>query len=116
MTAYRVVNDDPWQLEEIETGDGGKCGATNLDRDLRQLLSNRFGPKFDSLGQSLTGPGSQMMQDFEWNKRIFGIPGSKLKNLRLFMDVTDPEIYDQLDGEIILTDAVSSFYYSKLYD
>ena len=87
---------------------GGKCGATNLDRDLHKLLSKRFGEKFDSLAPAMTGPGSQMMQDFEWNKRIFGKGGARLKNLRLFMDEEDSQYYERLDGEIILSDAVCS--------
>ncbi|KAL3475680.1 hypothetical protein BJX99DRAFT_229106 [Aspergillus californicus] len=104
LTTYKVVCDDPWELEECHVGDGGKCGAINLDRNLRDLLSARFGDKFDSLPAHLTSSGSLMMYDFEWNKQIFDTPCPRLRHLRLFMDVNDPEHYDSFDGAVILSE------------
>lgn len=85
---------------------GGKCGAINLDRNLRDLLSARFGDKFDSLPAHLTSSGSLMMYDFERNKQVFDTPCPRLRHLRLFMDVEDPEHYDSFDSAVILSEKV----------
>ncbi|KAL2815193.1 actin-like ATPase domain-containing protein [Aspergillus granulosus] len=104
LTTYKVVQDDPWELEECYVGNGGKCGAINLDRNLHELLSDRFKEHFIDLSDCLTGPGSPMMNDFERNKKTFGIPGERLIQLRLFMDVEESEYYDRFDGGIILSE------------
>lgn len=76
-----------------------------VDREIHKLLSRRFGSAFDSLGQDKVGPGSKLMQDFEWNKRIFRNENAKLKDLRLFLRGTPDSIhYDSTEGGVILTE------------
>ncbi|GES66440.1 hypothetical protein ATETN484_0015000600 [Aspergillus terreus] len=106
LTAYKVVGSDPWklELEECYVGDGGKCGAVNLDRNLRDLLSARFGDEFDSLPDHVKSSGSLMMYDFERNKQIFDDPCPRLRQLRLLMNVEDSEHYDSFDSSVILSE------------
>ena len=84
---------------------GRKIGGTMVDREIHKLLSRRFGAAFDSLGQDQVGQGSKLMQDFEWNKRIYGNENAKLKDLRLFLRGTPDSVhYDSVEGGIILTE------------
>lgn len=86
---------------------GGKCGGTYIDRNIHKLLSDRFGSAFDTLGQNQIGQGSKLMEDFDWNKRIFGNENATLKDLRLFLRSTpDSAHYDSTEGGIILTECV----------
>lgn len=86
---------------------GRKIGGTYVDREFHKLLSRRFGSAFDSLSQDQIGQGSKLMQDFDWNKRIFGNENAALRDLRLFLRNTPDSVhYDSSEGGIILTEYV----------
>ncbi|KAI9777867.1 MAG: hypothetical protein M1839_008544 [Geoglossum umbratile] len=119
LTSYTILDDDPLELAESCVGEelqsvpktawaGGKCGGTSVDRDIVKLLSERFLTAFDPLDHGNVGPGSQFMQDFDWNKRNFGKPGFKLKPLAYYLkneQNLNPSHYDKEESCIILADA-----------
>jgi hypothetical protein len=67
-------------------------------------MSERFGNAFDSVrGNAVIG--SYFMEDFEWNKRRFGLDGIKLIPMRLFMpNAPESENYRADRGEVIITE------------
>ncbi|KAI9736755.1 MAG: hypothetical protein M1834_000959 [Cirrosporium novae-zelandiae] len=110
LTSYVVVALDPsLQLEEACVGIGGKCGATYIDRNLRDLLAKRYGPAFTNLPMSKTGPGSRVMIDFESVKKSFdGDSSTTILPLRLIMKnftrgFFNSRGYDPEEGEIQLS-------------
>ncbi|KAF3938834.1 hypothetical protein ABW19_dt0205972 [Dactylella cylindrospora] len=74
---------------------GGKCGGTAIDRALRSWLSQRYGESFDTLPLEDTGPGSEFMKSFEWNKEIFGTERG-FEEMHLGMDgIETDEFFDE---------------------
>ncbi|KAF3922564.1 hypothetical protein ABW21_db0208467 [Orbilia brochopaga] len=73
LTGYLVEEkDQKLVLHESCPALGGKCGGTSVDRNLRKWMSQRYGDLFNSREDDFTGPGTDFMQAFEWNKRVFG--------------------------------------------
>ncbi|KEF59307.1 uncharacterized protein A1O9_04151 [Exophiala aquamarina CBS 119918] len=113
LITYRILKTDPLQLEEACIGEGGKCGATWIDRNLHKLMQERFATAFTSLPSTKTGAQSIFMETFEGIKRDFnGNNGEErvyelpLKMKRL--DEDDPEmaeIYDFEEDLVRITDA-----------
>ncbi|KAF4626120.1 hypothetical protein G7Y89_g12042 [Cudoniella acicularis] len=90
-------------IDEVCVGIGAKCGATYIDRNFHRLMSKRFGDAFNSITEK-TAIGSEFMDDFEWNKKIFGSKGLELAPMHLFMDAPESEFYRADRGEVILMD------------
>lgn len=85
---------------------GGKCGSTALDRNFYKLMSERFGPAFDTLPAKKKGPGSAFMGRFEVLKRNFGIESEDTTHeLELSMrpSQVDPQYYDEDEGAVIIS-------------
>ncbi|KAK5994655.1 Chaperone DnaK-like protein [Cladobotryum mycophilum] len=107
---YKVLAINPnLQLEPLYSEMSGKCGGTYVDRNLFQLLSQRFGQSFTNLGNGMTGPGSEFMAMFEQCKRQFSssLPAGHIFELKLEMEyggrTLDPRSYDRSRSRILLT-------------
>ncbi|WPH02104.1 hsp70-like protein [Acrodontium crateriforme] len=73
ITTYHLKSLQPRvDFEELCVGDGGKCGATFLDRNLLRLMEQRFGQSFRDVPIQSRGPGSFFMSAWESTKRDFG--------------------------------------------
>lgn len=73
-----------------------------MERNLHDLMSTYFGEAFDSIRESKASVGSKFMEDFEYNKRLFGAEGAVLRPMNLFLDgEPDPEHYSA-NGKVIL--------------
>uniref|UniRef100_A0A093VJ31 Heat shock 70 kDa protein 12B n=1 Tax=Talaromyces marneffei PM1 TaxID=1077442 RepID=A0A093VJ31_TALMA len=107
ITTYLVTETKPTlAFEELCTGIGGKCGSTALDRNFYKLMSERFGPAFDTLPAKKKGPGSAFMGRFEVLKRNFGIESEDTTHeLELSMrpSQVDPQYYDEDEGAVIIS-------------
>ncbi|TGO59243.1 hypothetical protein BOTNAR_0166g00110 [Botryotinia narcissicola] len=106
ITTYTIIQVQPYLIfDELCVGIGGKCGSTNIDRNLHLLLSKRFGSAFDDLPFSQKGPGSRFMAAFETLKRDFGRTDERevgeLGPLNL--DVMDSDHYDTEDRLVLLS-------------
>ncbi|BCR91386.1 Hsp70 family protein [Aspergillus chevalieri] len=106
ITTYLVEATHPeLMFEELCTGIGGKCGSTAVDRNLYQLMSDRFGDAFDSLPMKRKGPGSEFMKNFEVIKRDFGNSDEeRIFELPINMAVEDPnpEHFDDEERMVII--------------
>ncbi|KAB8303126.1 hypothetical protein EYC80_004577 [Monilinia laxa] len=92
ITTYTIVQVQPYlTFDELFVGVGGKCGSTNIDRNLHLLLSKRFGSAFDDLPFSQTGPDSRFMAAFEIE---IGPPN---------LDVPDSAHFDEAERLVLLT-------------
>lgn len=91
-----------WKLTSLI---GGKCGSTNIDRNLHLLLSERFKSAFDDLPFTHTGSGSRFMASFETLKQDFGRNNeSKIGEIGpLNLDIPDSEHFDEDDRLVLLT-------------
>ncbi|KAK6347334.1 hypothetical protein TWF696_007403 [Orbilia brochopaga] len=108
LTGYLVEEkDQKLVLHESCPALGGKCGGTSVDRNLRKWMSRQYGASFDSLDEEFTGPGSEFMQSFEWNKRKFGTDQA-FNDMTLGMDDVDPddEFYEATYEKLGLTPEV----------
>ncbi|THV47569.1 hypothetical protein BGAL_0302g00120 [Botrytis galanthina] len=106
ITTYTIIQVQPYLIfDELCVGIGGKCGSTNIDRNLHLLLSKHFGSAFDDLPFGQTGPGSRFMAAFETLKRDFGRNDERevgeLGPLNL--DVHDSDHYDTEDRLVLLS-------------
>ena len=87
-----------------------------MDRNLYQLMSDRFGDAFDSLPMKRKGPGSEFMKNFEVIKRDFGNSDEeRIFELPINMAVENPnpEHFDDEERMILLHRSVSAFYLEK---
>lgn len=91
-------------------GAGGKCGSTFVDRNFHQLMTERFGTAFTSLGSHMIGPGSRFMNEFENVKCDFNTtkPSKRASRLQLHMKglVMTPRLqryYDDDARHVIVT-------------
>ncbi|GFG22579.1 heat shock 70 kDa protein 12A [Aspergillus udagawae] len=109
ITTYLVETVKPeLTFGELCTGIGGKCGSTAVDRNLYQLMSERFGDAFDDLPMKLKGPGSRFMKAFESIKRDFGYSDEEnVFELPLNMKLTDanPEHFNDDERLVLLSSA-----------
>ncbi|TGO59585.1 hypothetical protein BCON_0043g00440 [Botryotinia convoluta] len=106
ITTYTIIQVQPYLIfDELCVGIGGKCGSTNIDRNLHLMLSKRFGLAFDDLPFGQKGPGSRFMTAFEALKRDFGRNDERevgeLGPLNL--DVQDSDHYDTEDRLVLLS-------------
>lgn len=87
---------------------GGKCGSTYIDRNLHQLMAQRFGDSFAKVEMRRKGPGSGFMESWERAKRSYrhGARDSaydiELGPLNL-EGVHSADHYDQSEGMVLLT-------------
>ncbi|KAF1995081.1 hsp70-like protein [Amniculicola lignicola CBS 123094] len=108
ITTYTIDQIVPrLKLAEACVGIGGKCGGTFIDRNLYQLLTQRYGTAFTSLPPEHTGPGSRFMQAFESKKRAFsgiqvGRRGHKLP-LNMPDALASASGYDKRWNDIVLS-------------
>ncbi|KAK3070302.1 hypothetical protein LTR53_010703 [Teratosphaeriaceae sp. CCFEE 6253] len=115
ITTYSIVETEPrLEFEELCVGIGGKCGATYIDRNLHELMRQRFGSAFDEIEMRRKGPGSRFMNAFESVKRGFGAQGDSLVkeigplNMK---GVGSSQYYDDEEGMVRLTrDDVESLF------
>ncbi|KUJ06536.1 actin-like ATPase domain-containing protein [Mollisia scopiformis] len=105
LTTYSVTATYPLlDFEELVVGEGGKCGATYIDRNLHTLMTTRFGESFKKLDPKKTGPGSKFMQSFERVKRDFPKGFDKEKGIGPLKLVSkNPAHYDDDDGTVKLS-------------
>ncbi|RHZ47431.1 Hsp70 family protein [Aspergillus thermomutatus] len=107
ITTYLVETVTPeLTFGELCTGIGGKCGSTAVDRNLYQLMSQRFGEAFDNLPMRMKGPGSQFMKAFESIKRDFGYSDEEnVFELPLNMKLTDarPQYFNDDERLVLLS-------------
>lgn len=85
---------------------GGKCGATFIDRNLYDLMSQRFGQAFEEVEMRRKGPGSRFMNAFESVKRSFGTPGDdRVQEIGplIMKGVDSSDWYDDDEGMVRLT-------------
>ncbi|KAF7896081.1 hypothetical protein EAF00_006096 [Botryotinia globosa] len=106
ITTYTIIQVQPYLIfDELCVGIGGKCGSTNIDRNLHLLLSKRFGSAYNDLPFDQKGPGSRFMTAFETLKRDFGRNDERevgeLGPLNL--DVQDSDHYDTEDRLVLLS-------------
>ena len=101
-------------IELITTdSEGGKCGATNVDRNLEQLMVDRYGTHYSSLPASKTGPGSPFMKSFEDIRNDFDGSNYSSSSLQLIMkrlEEGDSRCiqYDTEECQVILTALVGT--------
>ncbi|PMD64400.1 actin-like ATPase domain-containing protein [Hyaloscypha bicolor E] len=105
LTTYSITATYPvLEFEELVVGEGGKCGATYIDRNLHTLMTQRFGDSFTKLDAKKTGPGSKFMQSFERVKRDFPKGFDKEKGIGpLKLTSKNPAYYDDDDGTVKLS-------------
>lgn len=73
ITTYTILQTSPSPVfEELCVGNGGKCGSTSIDRNLEQLMRERFGMAYDEIDMRRKGPGSRFMSSWESVKLSFG--------------------------------------------
>ncbi|RAL00077.1 Hsp70 family protein [Aspergillus ibericus CBS 121593] len=101
ISAYRITNDDPWELSERSIGSRARYGTVNIDRRLHQLLFKRFGQAYVSLLRDRRS-SSRMMRSFEWNKRRYR-SRLKVKPLPAILRAPASPWYDPVKGEVILS-------------
>ncbi|KJX95901.1 Hsp70 family protein [Zymoseptoria brevis] len=112
ISTYTIVATEPSLIfDEICVGVGGKCGSTFVDRNLHQLMVNRFGDNFASIEMRRKGPGSTFMESWERAKRSYrhgennvNVDDVELGPLKIEGD-HPPEFYDDDDGTIFLSSA-----------
>ncbi|KAM0183762.1 hypothetical protein ACHAPF_000206 [Botrytis cinerea] len=92
-------------FDELCVGIGGKCGSTQIDRNLHIMLSQRFGAAFDDLTFGQKGPGSRFMAAFEALKRDFGRNDEReIGELGpLNLNVVDSAYFDEEDRLVLLS-------------
>ncbi|KAK4892651.1 hypothetical protein LTR27_008927 [Elasticomyces elasticus] len=115
ITTYTIVDTEPaLDFEELCVGIGGKCGATYIDRNLHDLMRQRFGSAFDEIEMRRKGPGSRFMNAWESVKRGFGANGDSLvKEIGplIMKGVGSSQYYDDEEGMVRLTrDDVESLF------
>ncbi|CAG8949948.1 hypothetical protein HYFRA_00004279 [Hymenoscyphus fraxineus] len=106
ITTYVVKQVAPALIfDELQTGTGGKCGSTYVDRNLHSLLSERFGSSFDDVPFLQKGPGSRFMLSFEKCKKDFGSTDDReiLEIGPIKLEIPDSDHYDADDRSVLLT-------------
>lgn len=80
ITSYTIARTSPTLvLNESCAGVGAKCGGTYIDRNLRELMTKRYGKAFSSLPPDRIGPGSRFMVAFESRKQQFSCTNTRKK-------------------------------------
>ncbi|MCJ1432673.1 hypothetical protein MMC27_002030 [Xylographa pallens] len=109
ITSYTIVAITPTlKLEESCVGNGGKCGATYVDRNLEKLMAKRYGDHYTSLPVHKRGAGSPFMKAFEDIRNDFDGSNNRIAPLRLIMKNLvqgdrNCTQYDPDEAEITLT-------------
>ncbi|KAF7507831.1 hypothetical protein GJ744_009995 [Endocarpon pusillum] len=110
LTSYVIDSLEPvLKLRETCAGTGRKCGATLIDQNFHNLMSNRFGTAFTKRPMEKTGPGSKFMEDFQRIKHNFSYANQTttepigLKMPDLDMNRIDASHYDVDEDEILLS-------------
>ncbi|KAM0129318.1 hypothetical protein ACHAP3_007821 [Botrytis cinerea] len=106
ITTYKITQVQPYlSFDELCVGIGGKCGSTQIDRNLHIMLSQRFGAAFDDLTFGQKGPGSRFMAAFEALKRDFGRNDEReIGELGpLNLNVVDSAYFDEEDRLVLLS-------------
>ncbi|EXJ88287.1 hypothetical protein A1O1_05217 [Capronia coronata CBS 617.96] len=100
LVTYKIVKTDPLKLGEACVGQGGKCGATAIERALHGLLEHHFGAAFSELAATKIGAGSKFMEAFETVKRGFeGVVNGKVYELPLWMAKVNMESSEMKESE-----------------
>ncbi|OAA77585.1 Hsp70 family protein [Akanthomyces lecanii RCEF 1005] len=131
ITTYEIEEVQPrLKLGEIAVGNGkykqslnffffresdpdfaaGKCGATFVDRNFRQLMADRFGEAFTSLDSEMTGPGSAFMNQLEQRKKDFSCRNPSRRAYRLSLHIpklkrnrATEKYYERRSSSVLLT-------------
>ncbi|KXT06267.1 hypothetical protein AC578_9157 [Pseudocercospora eumusae] len=106
ITTYEIAALAPkLQFKELQTGTGGKCGSTWIDRNFMVWMEQKFGKAYTDLSLEIRGPTSCFMKDFEGFKRDFGKSNNPAKRYKLRLSlrgVARSRNYDDRDSYVIL--------------
>ncbi|PLB52486.1 actin-like ATPase domain-containing protein [Aspergillus steynii IBT 23096] len=105
ITSYNISSVRPRiSYDQLTEYTGGLCGATAVDRNFHQYLQGIFGESFQSIPLVERTPGSAFMSAFEDAKHSFSshVPRPHRLPIRIPFSATDPQVYDQHRGELIL--------------
>ncbi|EME80247.1 uncharacterized protein MYCFIDRAFT_189860 [Pseudocercospora fijiensis CIRAD86] len=106
VTTYELAALTPkLQFHELQTGTGGKCGSTWIDRNFMIWMEQKFGTAYTDLSLETRGPTSRFMKDFEGFKRDFGKSSNPTKRYKLPLSlpgVPRSKHYDDTNSYVIL--------------
>ncbi|PWY67963.1 actin-like ATPase domain-containing protein [Aspergillus sclerotioniger CBS 115572] len=107
--------EDTLQTKYLEPSEGlvslpayyNHTNLSDIDRNFHDLLSSRFGQKFSKQPVNCTGPGSPLMELFEYYKRTMTGDEASTKKLQFYLpmdlDNPNPRHHDADAQEIILS-------------